>query len=311
MRPGVDALKRCGVPRPAGVGLHYVALLALVGGLLWIAVPKALDQVDRALGGVPTKPADLNEEVRESDGLEHDALVALQKWLRGVNSHREELVGPAVQIGTTVVQAAIGIFFVLAVAAYWIFERNRTIAAVSALVPVAKRERLRRTWTLIDLKLGAYVRGQGVLMLVVGAAYALGLWAVDMPYWLLLAALGGLLEVVPVIGPLATGVAVAAVGITAGWQTALVGVGVVLVVQMLENYVIVPRLLGGAVGLSPLVVLVAVTGIGAVLGGFAVLFAVPIAAVVATVVDVVFFDRDPGDQEVPTVLFPQKDAEAG
>ena len=311
MRPGVDALRRRGVPRPLGVTLHYVGLLAAIGGLLWVAVPHALEQVDRALGGVPTKASDLNDEVRQADGLEQDALVALQKWLRSANAHREELIGPAMQIGTTAVRVAIGIFFVLAVAAYWIFERNRAIAAVSTLLPVDKREAVRRTWTLVDLKLGAYVRGQGLLMLIVGLAYGIGLWAVNAPYWLLLAALGGLLEVVPVIGPLVTGVVVAGVGLTGGWQIALAGVGVVFVVQMLENYVIVPRVLGGAVGLSPLIVLVAVTAVGTLFGGFAVLLAVPLAAVLATVIDVAVFNRDPAEQEVPTVLFPQKDAEAG
>jgi predicted PurR-regulated permease PerM len=81
-------------------------------------------------------------------------------------------------------------------------------------------------------------------------------------------------------------------------------------VRLLEDYLIVPRVLGDAVGLSPLLVLVSVTAIGILFGGFAVILAVPIAAVLATIVDVVVRDRDPAEEDVPTVLFPAKEAES-
>jgi len=57
-------------------------------------------------------------------------------------------------------------------------------------------------------------------------------------------------------------------------------------------------------------VLVSVTAVGILFGGFAILLAVPLAAVLATLVDVVLLDKDPAEEEVPTVLFPAKDAEA-
>ena len=81
-------------------------------------------------------------------------------------------------------------------------------------------------------------------------------------------------------------------------------------VRMLEDYVVVPKVLGHAVGLSPLVVLVSVTALGLLLGGIYVLLAVPIAAVLVTLVDVIVRDKDPAEEEVPTLLFPAKDAEA-
>jgi predicted PurR-regulated permease PerM len=68
--------------------------------------------------------------------------------------------------------------------------------------------------------------------------------------------------------------------------------------------------LGHAVGLSPLAVLVSVTAIGILFGGFYVLLAIPIAAVLSTLVDVVLRGTDPADEEVPPLLFPAKDVEA-
>jgi predicted PurR-regulated permease PerM len=78
-------------------------------------------------------------------------------------------------------------------------------------------------------------------------------------------------------------------------------------VREFEDYVVVPRVLGHAVGLSPLVVLTSVTAIGILLGGFYVLLAIPIAAVLATLVDVVVRDVDPADQEVPALIFAGKE----
>ena len=82
-----------------------------------------------------------------------------------------------------------------------------------------------------------------------------------------------------------------------------------LVVRLLEDYLIVPRVLGDAVGLSPLLVLVSVTAVGILFGGFAVVLAIPLVAVLVTVLDVVVRDVDPADEDVPNVLFPAKDVE--
>jgi predicted PurR-regulated permease PerM len=84
---------------------------------------------------------------------------------------------------------------------------------------------------------------------------------------------------------------------------------IVLAIRQLEDYVVVPRVLGHAVGLSPLVVLVSVTAIGILLGGFYVLLAIPIAAVLATLLDVVIRDVDPAEQDVPSLLFAGKESD--
>src|SRR5262249_61986395 len=119
----------------------------------------------------------------------------------------------------------------------------------------------------------------------------------------------GIVEVWPVFGPLAAGVLAIGVGLTQSWHLGLAAGICVLVVRLLEDYLIVPRVLGGSVGLSPLLVLFSVTSVGIVFGGFAVILAVPLVAVLVTVVDVVVRDRDPAEEEGPTVLFPAKEAE--
>jgi predicted PurR-regulated permease PerM len=170
-------------------------------------------------------------------------------------------------------------------------------------VPVQHRRVVRDTWVLIDQKLGAFVRGQLILIVFVAVILSVAFWAIGLPYWLLLGSFAGVFEIVPVVGPLVAGALAVGVGLTQSWQLALYAGLVVLVVRQFEDYLIVPRVLGHAVGLSPLVVLTAVSAVGILLGGFYVLLAIPIAAVLVTLVDVVLRDVDPAEEDVPAVLF--------
>jgi predicted PurR-regulated permease PerM len=306
LRPGIERLARAGIPRGFGLLIHYVVLIGLIALTLWMVVPRAVDQVQSALGG--TTKAQIHQEAKNSKGLKHELLTAIDKRLREVPK-AGDLLHPAVEVTLKVFEILLGIFFVLAAAAYWIFERERAIDFVASLLPRPRRKKMRDTWDLIDLKLGAFVRGQALLILLVGTVLSLAFWAVGEPYFILIGAFAGAVEIVPVIGPISAGVLAVGVGATVSWHVALAAGICVLVVRWVEDYVIVPRVLGEAVGLSPLLVLVSVTAVGILLGGFAVVLAVPLVAVLVTVLDVVVRDVDPAEEDVPTVLFPAKDAE--
>jgi predicted PurR-regulated permease PerM len=303
MRPGVEWLhKRTRLPKGFGVLVHYAALIGLVALVLWLVVPSATSQVQEALGGVPTSTSDLKRQAAHSHGFKHEILVAIQKRLDRLPTG-ESLLHPALTVTTTAFEVLVGIFFMFAVAAYWIVERDKTIGLVQSLIPPDHRRVTRDTWILIDQKLGAFVRGELLLIVFVAVVLSLAFWAIGLPYWLLIGTLAGILEIVPVIGPLVAGALAVGVGLTVSWHLALFAGLIVLGVRQLEDYIVVPKVLGHAVGLSPLVVLVSVTAIGILLGGFYVLLAIPIAAVLSTLVDVVLRDVDPADEDVPMVIF--------
>jgi predicted PurR-regulated permease PerM len=306
MRPGIDRLRRAGVPRGIGLLLHYLAFAALLTLFLWIVLPRAIDQVQNALGS-DTK-AQIHREATQSTGLKHEVLTAIDKRLREVPK-AGALLHPAVEVTLKVFEAILGVFFVLATAAYWIFERDRAVDFITSLLRRPNRKKVRDTWDLIDLKLGAFVRGQALLIVLVGTILTLAFWAIGLPYFILIGAFAGLVEIVPVIGPIAAGALAIGVGFTVSWHVAVAAGICVFVVRMLEDYLIVPRVLGDAVGLSPLLVLISVTAVGILFGGFAVILAVPLVAVLITLIDVVLRDKDPAQEDVPAVLFPAKEVE--
>ena len=297
MRPGVDALKRRGIPRGAGILLHYAALFGLLAILLWAVVPRAVNQLQEAIG-----------DSEDETGIKGEVLGWLDRRLERL-PQPEQLVDVGLEVTLLGVEIAVGMLFVLASAAYWIFERNDAVGFVTSLVPRPRRKLVRDTWDLIDLKLGAYVRGQALLILLVASVLSVAFWAIGLPFWLLIAIFAGIVEIVPVIGPLTAGALAVGVGLTESFTVGVAAGVIVLVVRLLEDYLVIPRVLGDAVGLSPLVVLVSVAAATLLFGEFAVLLAIPLAAVAATLFDVIVRDKDPAQEEVPTVLFPAQDAE--
>jgi predicted PurR-regulated permease PerM len=297
MRPGVEALHRRRIPRGAGVLLHYAALTGLVSLLLWAVVPRAINQVQEALG-----------DAENETGFKGEVLGWLNQRLERL-PRVEDLFDPALELTLLGFEIAIGIFFVFACAAYWIFERDDAVRLVTSLIPRQHRKVVRDTWDLIDLKLGAYVRGQALLILLVATVLAICFWAIGLPFWLLIAAFAGVVEIVPVLGPFTAGAVAVGVGFTESVGVGIAAGLIVLIVRLLEDYLVIPRVLGDAVGLSPLLVIVSVGAFAILFGELAVLLAIPLAAVLATLFEVVVLDRDPAEQDVPTVLFPAQDAE--
>ena len=301
MRPGVEKLRELRIPRGFGILVHYIVLFGIVALFFYLVVPRASHQVQAALHNLPQKAA-------HSHGIRKEILTALNKRLQHLPSG-SKLVHPALSIGKRAFEIVIGIFFTFAIAAYWIFERARFQRVVTSLVPIKNRRVVRDTWELIDLRLGAFVRGQLLLVALVGIVLSVAFELIGLHYWILVGAFAGVVEIVPVIGPLLAGVLAIGVGLTSSVGTAVAAGLCVLGVRLLEDYVIVPKVLGEAVGLSPIIIIVSVTSVGILFGGFDVLLAVPFAAVLATLVDVIVLNKDPAKEEVPSVIFPAQDLE--
>ncbi|HEX3255315.1 MAG TPA: hypothetical protein VHQ96_05955, partial [Gaiellaceae bacterium] len=129
MRPGIDALQRHRIPRGIGLAIHYLALAGLVALVLWLVVPRAVTQVDNALAG-----DNLRHAARNSSGIKHEILVGLERRLERLPSG-SKLIKPAAEVTKRAFEVMIGILFTFAIAAYWIFERDRAIDLVASLLP--------------------------------------------------------------------------------------------------------------------------------------------------------------------------------
>jgi predicted PurR-regulated permease PerM len=177
-------------------------------------------------------------------------------------------------------------------------------------VPHEKRTTVRDTWLLIDFKLGAVIRTKLLLVVITSTVLSFAFWVIGLPYFLLVGVFAGMVEILPVIGPLVAGLTAVAAGLTVSWQLGLAAAIVVYGFRIVQDYVINPRLFGRAVHLPPLAVLVAVSAVALLLGPWWVPLAIPLTAVVATLLEVFVWKTDPAEADVPTVLAPTGDTVA-
>jgi len=114
MRPGIDWLhRRARVPRGVAVLLHYLVFLGVIALLLWLIVPRAISQVQHAIGNVPTSTTGLHKQVVHSTGIKHQILAAIYKWLRRLPSGTS-LIHPAISVTKTAFEVLVAIFFTFA-----------------------------------------------------------------------------------------------------------------------------------------------------------------------------------------------------
>jgi predicted PurR-regulated permease PerM len=295
MRPGVDSLVRMGVPRALALVGHFALVFSVIAVLLWLIIPVAFDQTQQALADVPPG----------NDAADQDFLHSVRgQALNSLESKLAEVSEPNAALSTLVgtLSALAGVGFTLAAAAYWVMERDRLVNVVLAVVPHEKRATVRDTWLLIDLKLGAVIRTKLLLVLMTASILSFAFWVIGLPYFLLVGVLAGIVEVLPVIGPLIAGLTAVAAGLTVSWQLGLAAATVVYGLRIVQDYVINPRLFGRAVHLPPLAVLLAVSAVALLLGPWWVPLAIPLTAVVSTLLDVLVWKRDPAGADVPTVL---------
>jgi predicted PurR-regulated permease PerM len=288
IRPGVERLEQRRVPQSLAIALFFLGTFAIIVAFFWLAIPPALHEVQQAL----EQRASVGQTVSQSTGIRHDVLVWLNEQLRHLPSG-SAVIHPIATYGHKATDAIAALFFTLAATWYWVSERDSMIRLLTAMAPAARREQARQTFLTIDRRLGSYTRLKFLMVVVIGALLSAGFYLVGLDYWLLAGGFVSLVEIVPVIGPLIGAVFVLAIGLPQSLHVALMALLVVVAVRTFQSYVINPHLMGGRVGLSPLVTLVSVSVVGLLFGAFAVILAIPVTSAAQTLIDVFVLDRDP------------------
>jgi predicted PurR-regulated permease PerM len=217
-----------------------------------------------------------------------------------LNAYVVALLGNVLNVLPTIGYGLFITITTLLLSYYWLFQRDRSLRGVLLLLPATRRDDVEQVWLQIEEKIGAFIRGQLILALAIGVLSLIGYWLIGMPYTLLLAVIAAVLELVPFLGPVLTGVVAAAIGFSTSVEMGLLSVVVALVVQQIENIFLVPRIMDQAVGVKPVFTLLALVGFAALFGLGGALLAIPLAAV-AQVIFEYWLARsaaDPTDGEV-------------
>ena len=183
------------------------------------------------------------------------------------------------------VSGLLDVLMILLLALYITTDGPRIGRYLLAFFPTDRHDQAARVTSRIFVRLGGWVSGQLILCLIIGFMAWLGLTVIGVPYAVVLGLMAGILEAVPNIGPIIAAVpAVLVASLYSPFQALLVLI-LYIVIQQLENYVVVPRVMSKAVELHPLAVLLALMVGGELMGVLGAVLAVPVTAAISVIVD--------------------------
>ena len=290
-KPLVDRLEKHRVPRVAGGCLAYVlfgAVLVLIGVLIVPAmssqavelvdhVPEVIDSASRALSDVAAA-LNLPEGFQGVESLSE----GIREWFADP-ANREvilEAVGRVGEIARGVLEVAVVVLLAPVLAFYILVDAHNLRRAGERLIPEADRDEVIHLARQIGKAVGGFIRGQLMVALVVGLLSSLALRILDLPFWLIVGLLAGLLNIVPFIGPWVGGALGVSTALIVGDPIRAIWVVVAfLAIQQFDNHFVSPLILRVAVHLSPVSIILALLAGGSIGGLFGVLIAVPVTAV--------------------------------
>jgi predicted PurR-regulated permease PerM len=258
-----------------GVLLLAVPVLAQQIGTVATSAPAQLERLRHALRGSSSRA--LRDAAAHVPNLPAAGLLDAP-W--GV-LRTEDLLARVRAAGHAVTAVAA----TMLLAFFWTVEGERRVRALALLAPLDRRREIHAFAREAERKVGAYVRGQAVVCLVIGAMAWAAYARLGLPCAFILGLAYAAGEAVPVLGPLVGTMLAVAVALSVDPSLALWVVAVAAGLQLTENYLLVPRVMKRAVGVNPLVTLLAVSGFGSVFGVAGAVLAIPMAAVAQLSID--------------------------
>jgi len=287
--PLVDRLQRLGLPRILGAVVVLFLLLASMAGLVLILAPLLIEETSVLVARLPDGVAMANDQLgpwlADHFGI-HLAFDqgAMKKMLNdnwgSVQALGSNVLASLKMGGVALVGLLINLLLVPVVMFYLLLDWHIMLARLDHGVPRTWHAKARTMAADVDSVLSQFLRGQVLVMLLLAAYYSLALTIAGLPSALAIGLLTGLLIFVPYLG-FATGFALALLVAALQFQglTPIVGVLIVFGIgQVLEGFVLTPFLVGNRIGLHPLAVIFALMAFGQLFGFFGILMALPTSA---------------------------------
>lgn len=280
--PAVKLLQRM-MPRPLAVVLVYLVALSGLSAMLYLLARTTIDQVisfthyvQSLLNAGGSNQLTPLVETLNRLGISQEQLRAAGQQ---VVTQLQSVVRSVLPLLSSLLTVLLNTLVVATLSIYLLLDGSRVTAWLRHNTPRAHRERVNASLDTLKRVIGGYIRGQLLLATVISLLTGLGMALLGVPYAVFLAVLAFILEFVPIVGAVLTGVVCVAVALTQGWLTALLVLGFVVFLQALEGQIFAPRILGGSVGLHPVVALLALLAGSELFGITGALFASPVAGV--------------------------------
>jgi len=321
IEPLITWFKKYRITRLPAVIITYLVLFSAFAGLFYFFVPSVLNEASTFLSTVPKYLQ--TTTLWDPLSVSKEDVTKSQQVVQGLNdgiSNPRQLISEisASQLKTTVSQAGFGLkdlvtsiqdvasnmsdgfvkivsavfggllsFILIIVLSFYLAVQEDGVAKFLGLISPVKHEKyIVDLWRRSQVKIGQWMQGQLLLMVLVGVLVYLGLTILGVKNALLLAALAAILEIIPLFGPVVAAIpAILTAFVDGGVTMGLLVVGLYIIVQQFENHLIYPLVVKKIVGVSPILVILAII-IGAKTAGFlGVVLSVPVVSAVMEFVE--------------------------
>lgn len=273
LSPSVEKLVKLKIPRVLATLIVFVVIVVAFAGLIAVGLTPLIHETSN----LTQRLAENISMLFQTNFIDQSVI---QKELSGLSSN-------VIDFTLNVFENLIRFVSVIVVTFYLVLDRKaiekRTIGLLTG-----RQESTQRLIRTIEEKLGAWMRGQIILSAIIGVVVYIGLVILGVEFALPLAILAAFMEVVPVIGPIISAIPAVLIALTVSPLLAGLVAGLYLGIQQIEGHIVVPQVMKRAVGLNPLLVILAISVGGRLLGLGGALLAVPIAVVIQVVLQEVF-----------------------
>lgn len=255
LEPVVNFLAKVKIPRGIATLLSYILFFGIFGTAISFILPPLIDQTTNFVLVLPSYLSNLGIGQALSSSLTSEFLAKLGS-----------IPGEVVKFTFSIFSNLISVLTVLVFSFYMLLARGKLDDTLGFFFGEERKKELSNIIETLEFRLGGWARGQIALMLIVGLLTYIGLALLGVPYAFPLAMLAGLLEIVPYLGPIIAAIPSLIIGFGISPTMGLGTVIVAFLVQQVENYVLVPKIMEKSVGVSPIITLIALA-IGARLAG--------------------------------------------
>lgn len=258
------------ITRPGAVIAILVLLLAIIGLAISMIIPPLVTQTVQLVQNIP--------DYVNRISIVRDNLPQIKDSIKNLSSQAGNLSSGLVTVTTGVFGGLVAVVTGLVMFTYLLLDTKGMKRGLVSFFPSHKHELASSIFNKVANKAGNWLRGQITLGIIIGIIDMIGLLIIGVPYALTLAVVSGLLEIIPTIGPIVAGTLAALLALSVSPVKAIVVIIWYILVQQLENTLLVPKIMQKAVGLSPVVVIIAILVGAKIYGIVGVILSVPITA---------------------------------
>ena len=273
LNPLVVRFSKFKIPRAVSIIVVYVLTLGIIGVVLAGIIPPLVDQTTTFVNNLPEYIEDL--------AIPN---VIIEPVVNQLFSTLGELPAQVAKATISVFSNLFNVILVLIFAFYLLMSRSKQDEQLTVFFGKERGKKIAKTIDMLEIKLGGWARGQLTLMFLIGLITYIGLRLLGIPYALPLSILAGLFEMIPYVGPLMAAIPAVIIGFSISPLIGIATTALAFLIQQLENYLVVPKVMEKSVGVSPIVILLALTIGLRIAGAMGALISVPIFITVQVIV---------------------------